>query len=244
MQICDLHIWWGQILQDSDLQSILANNLLGIRTSKQLLVVSFYVNPLFRPSFWCAELAPAVLKANTGSMPCPTRHATLPWCKEITYQYISDPCCHAACSIFRCTHLHSTPYFQSAIQHWDTQTCCAWLGPCIAWPCIMQPGKKEDSREWWTSLTYNPLETRWSLHIIIGILQDVAGAPFLLSFHRKGQKENASISKLSLNESLSLLQNIVSFWTCQVTDVALCLQVASFAPKEPGKNNTEPWSIS
>ena len=61
-------------------------------------------------------------------------------------------CCNAACSIFRCTHVHSTPYFQSAIQHWDTQTCCAWLGPCIAWPCIVQPGKKEDSREWWTSL--------------------------------------------------------------------------------------------
>ena len=37
---------------------------------------------------------------------------------------------------------------------WDTQTCCAWLHPHGAWPCIVRLGKKEDSREWWTSLPW------------------------------------------------------------------------------------------
>ena len=45
-------------------------------------------------------------------------------------------------------------------------------------------------------------------------------------------------------KSLRLLQNITSFNTYQVTDAVLVLQLASSAPKDPGKNKTEPWSIS
>ena len=45
-------------------------------------------------------------------------------------------------------------------------------------------------------------------------------------------------------KSLRLLQNIASFNTYQVTDAALVLQLASFAPKDPGKKHTEPSNIS
>ena len=122
MKLCDLHIWRDQTLQDSDLQSFLANKLTGIHTSQLNRVVSFCVSRLFTPSFRCAELAPVALEANTGSMTCPTTHATFPWCKEITYQT------HVAMlhvPFVMCTHLRSTPFFQSVINmtiSWIDQT--------------------------------------------------------------------------------------------------------------------------
>ena len=42
-------------------------------------------------------------------------------------------------------------------------------------------------------LAYNKLDLRWSLHLIIGILQDAAGARFCsYRFIEKDKKENTS----------------------------------------------------
>ena len=141
------------------------------------IYLSFYVNPLFRPSFWCAELGPVVLVANTGSMTCPTMHATFAWWKEITYQ-IHVVMLHVPSSGVLISILHHTSKVPSNLiigsinqnlnnqRIWDAQTCCAWLRPLVAWPCIVQPVRRKIAVN--GKHPYN-MEIR-------GILQDVAGA--------------------------------------------------------------------
>ena len=141
MELCALHIWRDQTLPDSDLQSFLANKLAGIHTSQLNRVVSFCVSRLFRPSFRCAELAPVVLEANTGSMTCPTTHATFPWCKEITYQtHVAMLHVPSSCGDEYTSWIDQT---ESNQRVWDAQTRQAWLRHCAAWPRFVRPLRRK-----------------------------------------------------------------------------------------------------